>query len=219
MSALNAFVTADAVHLFTDGAVYLTGDSTVVGWMTKVFNLPAFDAVVGFVGTPQSALLSVAAAADVRATDFDGFMDVFGGKLKTAAAQARRGGQPFMESCELVVAGWSKSKDELQAHAIAGFSDNGRPAFEMRPVTKFLRPYGGSLVGVAFDPACPSESGLAIMEEQRCSKWKPHGAWTDIHAVGGFCQHTILTRDEVTTRVIRRWPDVVGEKIDLARAA
>ena len=31
--------------------------------------------------------------------------------------------------------------------------------------------------------------------------------------VGGFMQHTAVTRDGITTRVVERWPDVIGEMI------
>jgi hypothetical protein len=38
---------------------------------------------------------------------------------------------------------------------------------------------------------------------------KGHGC-----VVGGFIQHTVLTPDSVTSRVVHRWPDEVGKLID-----
>jgi hypothetical protein len=38
---------------------------------------------------------------------------------------------------------------------------------------------------------------------------------TDAHrVVGRFCQHTIITRDSTTMRVLERWPDKIGERIN-----
>ena len=36
-------------------------------------------------------------------------------------------------------------------------------------------------------------------------------------AVGGFVQHTIVTRQGITTQVVHRWPDQVGRPIELER--
>jgi hypothetical protein len=61
----------------------------------------------------------------------------------------------------------------------------------------------------AFDP----RDGVALMEELRCIPRQyecgPHPA------VGGFVQHTAITRDAVTTQVARDWPDLKGQCISL----
>ncbi len=37
------------------------------------------------------------------------------------------------------------------------------------------------------------------------------------YSVGGFLQLTVLTRDRITSEIVHRWPDPLGEKIDPSR--
>lgn len=52
------------------------------------------------------------------------------------------------------------------------------------------------------------------MCEQRIQKFQPAGLEAEVYAVGGFCQHTRVTPNEVTVRVLTRWPDKIGKKIE-----
>ncbi|MGY2806391.1 hypothetical protein [Bradyrhizobium sp. USDA 4506] len=59
------------------------------------------------------------------------------------------------------------------------------------------------------DAIDPEVDGLAVLELQRAN---PHQEDGDFCYVGGFAQLTTVTREAVTSRIIHRWPDKVGEK-------
>lgn len=60
-----------------------------------------------------------------------------------------------------------------------------------------------------FDPV---RNGVALMEAQRAELIVPAG-WGACHTVRGFAQLTTITRDCITTRVLKRWPDQIGQRI------
>jgi hypothetical protein len=64
----------------------------------------------------------------------------------------------------------------------------------------------GFLWSRAPDDVDPAVDGLKVFEILR--RHRVPGAM-----VGGFVQLTTVTRDEISTRVIHRWPDRVGEPI------
>jgi hypothetical protein len=69
-----------------------------------------------------------------------------------------------------------------------------------------------------YDTDKPRESGLALLEAQRralCGILAIPGSAA--HVVGGVAHHTIVAKDGVTTSIIRRWGDLVGEKIEPER--
>ncbi|MNW01522.1 hypothetical protein D3C71_1971670 [compost metagenome] len=53
---------------------------------------------------------------------------------------------------------------------------------------------------------------IALVESQRANTDRPHGL-PPAHAVGCFLQETIVAKEGSKTRIIHRWPDVVGKKI------
>lgn len=72
----------------------------------------------------------------------------------------------------------------------------------------------------------PVRDGLAILEMQRHHPVS-HGSGTSdfddrtprrlgrtkVFSVGGFAQLTTVARDQVMTKIIRRWPDEIGQRI------
>ena len=70
----------------------------------------------------------------------------------------------------------------------------------------------GQIAGDVGSPAdAPEAWALRLMEAQRACPFEFENG-RRIIAVGGFCQITTLTRDGVNTRIMQRWPDVIGEK-------
>ena len=76
----------------------------------------------------------------------------------------------------------------------------------------------------------PVRDGLAILEMQRHHPVS-HGSGTsdfddrtprrlgrtEVFSVGSFAQSTTAARDQVMTKIIRRWPDEIGQRIKPAR--
>ena len=87
-----------------------------------------------------------------------------------------------------------------------------------------VRPKAGAVVVVNIVPESlatfdPFTHGVRLMEAQRrVVGAMDNGAGKNGvtgHGVGGFAQLTTLQRDGIiTTRILRRWPDEVGERIE-----
>ena len=55
----------------------------------------------------------------------------------------------------------------------------------------------------SFDPV---QDGLRIMRAQRGLRF-PHPVTGEMQpAVGGFCQHTVITAQGISTSILERWP-------------
>jgi len=63
----------------------------------------------------------------------------------------------------------------------------------------------------AIDPAI---DGLRIIQLQRAHLIAGGGIDGEFCAIGGFAQLTTVTADAMTSRVIHRWPDKVGDKFE-----
>lgn len=65
----------------------------------------------------------------------------------------------------------------------------------------------------------PVEDGLRIIEAQRHCKAIQGEETEPSYGVGGFAQLTTVRAGEITTRILRRWPDRIGEKLGQIGAA
>lgn len=206
MTATNVFVTPDAIHLFSDGTV-LDPAGNLIGSASKVFALPQAQTVVGVAGT---TLLRFSVEANISA-GVDSFEDVVR-RLPSLAEATRNNPETMLHGQFLVIAaGWSAKAEAFRAVAMTGVDGSGFFAFQPRPVDRFCAPSDFRLDGMAFDPARAEESGIKIMEYQR--RGGQITATGPRYSVGCFIQHTLLTRDAITTKIIHRWPDEIGSQI------
>ena len=216
MSAIGAFVTPSGTHLFTDGAC-LDADGRLVGLSNKVFVLPRWNAAFALSGAAWMGGLLSNALADVDAADFDDLAaDHFGMTLRKALAFAASSGHPsHMLTTVIALAGWSESRDKPALFTVTTFDRFEAKAFEPVPATRFLNPAGFCDLQ-SFEPQRPTETGLAMMRSIRCTKFDALSTpdRRNIFGVGGWCQHTVVARDNISTRVIERWPDRIGQQIN-----
>ncbi|MGE0524379.1 MAG: hypothetical protein AB7O60_15265 [Variibacter sp.] len=222
MSALNVFVTPDAVHLWTDGAGY-DADGTLLSIEQKIAINGAMPAVIASRGSVLFLAL-LAEEAKNRHSTFDGLV---GGAIDLVRTLTEMQAAPILAACcakelDFCFAGWSAERGRPEAYLLYNHETCGLPRWQMIPIPSGagmiqpsddallarLRNRGFDPAGGAFDPVA---HGAGIMREQRFPFRRPDGR--EIVAVGGFAQHTMLTRDAITTRVVERWPDRVGEKI------
>ena len=113
---------------------------------------------------------------------------------------------------EVIIAGWSDRDDAPAAHVLTGHAKEGWPAYRCRPVTRFQTPMGD--ISFRINRADPAGSGLKLMEEQRRKKFELVGGSKPVFAIGGFCQHTVVSRDGLSMKILKRWPDKIGQLID-----
>lgn len=218
MSALNAYLSADAAHIFADGALYSANDGVMRGVSSKLIVLPHVDAVVGAVGLAQVGVLAISAFAEQGFKTFDDFVANAAAVLrktydetpeKTGMPQSRIWGDSFIVG----IAGWSHVADAPQFISIANFDRLGIPAFEAVPAKQFYHPAAWQ---TEFDANDPIGSGLRVMRAQRLTLYTSlHSTdpFNQIHSVGAFCQHACVTRDGISTKVLEKWPDKLGERI------
>jgi hypothetical protein len=150
----------------------------------------------------------------------DGFAAMF---LQITNIHAKVLGRADHPDMELIVGGWSSERDCAELYIIHNHDKSGLSAWTLTPVLSgYVSPCDEALIGrlrsdgidIASDDFDASTDGLRVMQSQRDRKWDyGHGT---IMAVGGFCQLTTLTRNAITTKILHRWSDAIGERISHA---
>ena len=213
MSAMNVIVTESAAHVFTDGASYNSKTGVVEGLISKCALLPQCQAVVAITGIPAIRMLLEGLIGDRFGQDE---FDLVAERLHEEVTKEFKLRPQWFNSgaFELLLVGWSKKRGGPKAYHLAGHREGTASPFEPRAVRKFLSPHPIAFGEIEFDESRAAECGLAIMERQRRQSYSPVGSIHEFYAIGGFCQHTIVREHELTTSVIRRWPDKIGEAIN-----
>jgi hypothetical protein len=117
---------------------------------------------------------------------------------------------------ECLLVGYSKSRQKLARFIIT--NNNSTRLEQWKPIeleedtinplpsTKALE-----AVGWTFPDSFDIErEGKTVMQAQRLT---PSQDGTIASGVGGFIQHTIITHDQITTRIVHRWPDEIGKRL------
>lgn len=126
----------------------------------------------------------------------------------------------------VVIAGYSESTRAWQAHHCSVREEGGQlvdgslavsalPNFYAEPWPDEERLVAAGLSPLsAFQWEHTVESGVAFLEAVRATPMRLH---TDSDAVGslagGFVEHTVLTADGATARIVHRWSDQLDRKI------
>lgn len=228
MTAINMIVHPKAVYILTDGAGYKP-DGEILTIQQKVIALSPLNTVLAARGVV--ALLH--AYAEHISSSFSSFDDLLAGVISNVRAMGEHlrtglSAEVIDAPFDLMIAGWSESRDRGEVYGLFNHETYGLPAWSLVPIeegcltpgdqgfTDRLREAGIDPRSEAFDPAA---DGLRILEEQRAMPWPALGGGEPIYGVGGFGQLTTLERDRITTRILKRWPDAIGEKITAAGAA
>lgn len=217
LSALNCFITDSAYYLYTDGATY--DESTgghVMGVASKVFALPQYNAVVGFVGVGWSNVMLYVHLGEKRFSGFDDLREAFAGQVRETVIRSAE--QPQMRDwgpTSMVLMGWSEKSNRPAATIVDVYDSAHGKAFTPRDITDLRHPVAD---GFSFDPQHAERDGLALMEAQRRMELQAvlNPAWVG-HYVGGFCQQTVVTAEGIFTRNLKTWPDRIGKVINPKR--
>lgn len=225
MSALNCFLTPDSAHVFTDAAIYEPKNLKVAAFASKVTLLPQYNAVIGSTGRYYNLLLLSTAFAELEFDNFDHLASDFVPLVKRAVAKTNQiipNGAEMWGEYTFGLAGWSPKQNAPAFFSVKGAAGNGQEVAAV-PATKYYSPsavvegFDDSITRFKFDPERPGESGLEIMRAQRLKKFPPLGnvgvKHHLYHAIGGFCQHTIVSRDGISVKVLERWPDKIGSTV------
>ncbi len=221
MSAVAIILRASEACVLTDGA----GIDESVGhlrWIgSKVYLLPKINAAASFMGPKDigpalADMLSIGENYDDAEARVG---DVLRERLEPERATIERMTGMPMEFA-LYVAGISEKRGPhsymIQSidHPLFAQIKAWTP-FDAGPV--WLSPGTDELLATV-DPARfdPVMDGIRIMEAQRQIA-QPQGPQGEMRCiVGGFVQLTTIAGDAITTRIIHRWPDKIGERISPA---
>ena len=118
------------------------------------------------------------------------------------------------------LAGWSTVSDTPAFISVASIIRRERIAFDALRSTRFMSLWDPEISAIEFDPAWPVASGLDVMRAQRAKRARSlcpvENPSRSYHVAGGFCQHTAISKDSITVRVVERWLDQIGKEIVVA---
>lgn len=217
MTALNCYVTADAAHLITDGALYAADDGAISAISSKVIHAPHLNCVFGYSGTMYAGEAARLVLIQFNPASFDDLAEKASQHFKDIAAMtATLPNWPrSFDGVEIVLAGWSGRAAAPAAFLFRGGPHHGSPSWVAHQITRHQMP----LVDPVFklDPADPAQSARRLIDAQRIQKCHPTMSGSthlEIYGVGGFAQHTEVMENQISTSVIRRWADPVGKPIN-----
>jgi hypothetical protein len=226
VTAINVIQRPHAVHMLTDGAAYLP-DGTLGLATQKVVAVAHLSAAF----SARGPRLFMPLVGEHIAGAFKSFDEMVEGIIEVVRA-ASRDYLPLFDLCahgptfQMVIAGWSTARRKPETYVL---TDNGEklgiPSWKLQPF--------GALLVMPWDEDTaarirltkeemagrldPVRDGLRILEAQRFAKAIQGRETEAAHGVGGFAQLTTITAENITTRILKRWPDLVGEKLDPER--
>lgn len=206
MSAINIWLQPDSVTVITDGA-HISPRGDLVGIASKVARLPHLNAVIA----TRSArpLLDMMAVSLGGYGTFDELAADFGRIVPMLANLS--GSIVTDHGFEAVLAGWSEKDDELQ---VWGGIRPAKGDFTCQRLAGYRAPMNDAIGPVA---SVPLSNALELIEAQRAEAFAPYGGKA-FHIVGGFVEETTVDRFGIRSRVLKRWPDQIGQPISTGPA-
>jgi hypothetical protein len=208
-----------AFHFFTDGGVF-NSKGELIATAQKSHMLGHHPAALTILGPRAFSAMLYAYAATCATFDY----------LLDTAVWALRGYHDLIEksaiqdgSCadfQIFMAGYSHRLNRLAAFVLASNVASGvKEPFVLEELSEVMvnpPPSHGALesVGWEYPNAINIErDGSKLVQAQRQTPM-PFGDGSIGCVIGGFIQHTVVTSDQVTTRIVHRWPDdKLGERI------
>lgn len=216
MTAINVFFAPDRVHMVTDGAA-IEQDGRLARLSNKAVPIPHLNAVIGARGAAglpgilSELITSTANGYDeVKACIIGKFRSV----IEPAAERQRAAGGGEFE-VDLVVAGLSESAGP-NCYVIASHANHpGVSAWTLIPIEFALLTPENDALAADIEPLlegdCDVEAvAVRALEGQRRIR-VPHGTAGEVCIVGGFAQLTTVAPDGITSRILKRWPDKIGQ--------
>ncbi|HEY4200057.1 MAG TPA: hypothetical protein VGM83_05815 [Devosiaceae bacterium] len=220
MSSIVVLRQTDRVSVLTDGAAY-RNDGTIVGENAKVYALPHLNAVITVRGS-QAAFAMIAGWLTCNVFAYNDLRHSLPEILSVLTPADGAG-----ETIEVVVAGFTNAGGADSFFIVNHDRHPEAPILKALTIGGISMMPGGDSVKVAVEPLFPvpmtnvdqldpEEIGLAIMGAQRQILDDVPGLLraAKAHLVGRFAQMTSIYRDHIDTRILKRWPDPIGDKIN-----
>lgn len=217
MTAINALVRRDRVHVMTDGAVYQP-EGAVVGSMQKVYVLAQADAVLAIRGPTYIGPTLYGALNAASLTGFDDLLSkLIPAVLHTLDSLAAFDPEVVAEAnarldlrrADVVVAGWSRARGRGEIYKL----DTNAEAWRVEPQGDgFLMPGDNPALMARLaahgwdlsDERKDERRLIELLHHQRAvADILPDGA--RFSTVGAFAQHTVISAQGIATRIVERW--------------
>lgn len=224
-SALNVLQTSNAIHFYTDGGVYGGPQLALRDTMQKIHIMPAARAVIAVTG-PQM-LLQLGRPFVDRSLSIEEVLRRTYEMIDTLMPMMiEPGAYGGIGSTYTVVVGGFDARCERQVWELKGKLGEPAGKFERFGSSEsvyapWVTPeqisavHGGKEGRLIVESQArgdflgdPDRYGLEILEVQR--RLTVAGA----HVVGLFAQATKVTCDKIETKIIRRWPDKIGQRVE-----
>lgn len=228
MSGIFTVAGPESVWIYTDGAGCHSDGS--VAWVgSKILLMPEWPGAIATRGIGALPwMLRLAWSAEVPS--LDAALERVVADALAIGGELALNGYPDPLNWEIVLAGWSDRRGAFEVWDVFGRNApewteeqcRAEPALRPRQlkgttaawpvpdeaILKSLWPSTGS--GLS-----PAEMALPVMEAMRRKPYAtPHFRGVEQHAIGGFIQETGIGHDGISTSIIHRWPDVIGERIN-----
>jgi hypothetical protein len=210
MSALIGVCATNAVHLLTDAAITYLRDGRLANIQSKQILL-GNGAVVTGAGSYWVPVEFAKLAA--KLANFDEVREAapeMWEKVRTSLPD-----QDKKTVCVLSTAGWSEKEARPWVEVFNADGRLGFGVFAAGPNDEPIEPIARFVERFVDDPDAfdPRRDGVGLMEDLRRY---PRRYEQGTHpAVGGFVQHTAVTRDGSATQVLHNWSDLIGQHISL----
>lgn len=223
----------DGVAIATDAATYEL-DGRLQHLMSKVALIPERNCVISARGA-AGLTGRLAEAVRHQTFDFDDVLALLGWEAKKLLDEWREWIKPRTEPkhIDLHIAGWSSARERYETYILCSGEKiqtdvNGvlmpLAPWSLTPVpSMFASPLPDAEVarrfGLDYDKFSNGYDAAAriVCAVRSESRAFHEGAAAMGCIAGGWLQMTILKRDFVSTEIIHRWPDVIGEPIDPTR--
>jgi hypothetical protein len=239
MTAINVIISNRAAHLITDGAV-TDPSGKLLMLMGKTQTFPHLRSAIAVRGS-KNLIPAIVDFAGSLGRSYDEVRDCAASKMRELAAtyEATLVGMygPQVTQYDFVMAGWSKEHNRPSAFAVV--SHDGHPGlsawsqfdlgeYMLAPtspglVAEFERPLSEYVKDHAEGEAREGRESLGelarrIVERQRDILTIVTPEVGPVRNVGGYAQITTITRDTITSHILVRWNDLIGEKIGATTA-
>lgn len=214
MTAINVIRQSEAVHILSDGALCDFKTGKLLAPFSKVFPILHLDAAIAARGSPIFGP-AFALHAAIDAISFDHLICIASEIAAKAMLDVKGAGQIAAGlEFDLVIAGWSELKGPSSyfmcnhdLHGTARMATVELGEISLLPQTEAMkadltREFPQGRRADDFDPIV---DGLRVLEIQR--RFAPR------FPIGAFAQLTSITTGSISTKIIRRWPDLSGEII------
>jgi hypothetical protein len=226
LTAINALALGSRAYLLTDTAAYRF-DGVVRHFVSKVATLSH----LGCALATRGALPALQAAVEALrpCISFDEVVSTGPALLSEAyeAGEFDPGGGSEAEF-DLVLAGYSTDRRRAEAHTLSSLQNGDVPPFTLQRLDLIMAPApdAGDLVRAGiiargqFRAPDPAAGLLRIMKIQRVTPGPAGSALPDSkeYVVGGAAVLTEITAAGTLQRVLHRWDDTIGKKIQPTEA-